>query len=74
MGSTPLRQRAEAGLTTADSAKRLEAYKAAQAIIWKDAPWIFLASDDNILAKSKRLSGIYVMPDQQMLMKEAALN
>ena len=64
----------EAGLTTADIAKRLEAYKAAQAIIWKDAPWIFLASDDNISAKSKRLSGIYVMPDQQMLMEDAVLN
>jgi len=64
----------EAGLTTADAVKRLEAYKAAQALIWKDAPWIFLASDDNISAQSKRLSGIYVMPDQQMLMEDAALN
>ena len=64
----------EAGLTTADAAKRMDAYKAAQAAIWKDAPWIFLASDDNISAKSKRLSGIYVMPDQQMLMEDAALN
>jgi glutathione transport system substrate-binding protein len=64
----------EAGLTTADEPKRLEAYKTAQAIIWKDAPWVFLASDDNISARSKRLSGIYVMPDQQMLMEDAALN
>ena len=64
----------EAGLTTADASKRAEAYKAAQAQIWKDAPWIFLASDDNISAKSKALNGIYVLPDGQMLMEEAALN
>ena len=64
----------EAGLTTADTAKRLDACKTAQAIIWKDVPWIFLASDDNISAKSKRLSGIYVLPDQQILMEDAALN
>jgi len=63
----------EAGLTTADAAKRLAAYKAAQATIWQDAPWIFLASDDNISAKAKALSGIYVLPDGQMLMEEAAL-
>jgi glutathione transport system substrate-binding protein len=64
----------EAGLTTADAAKREEAYKVAQAQIWQDAPWIFLASDDNISAKSKKLSGIYVLPDAQMLMEDAALN
>lgn len=64
----------EAGLTTADAAKRAEAYKAAQAQIWKDAPWIFLASDDNISAKSRALTGIYVLPDGQMLMEDAAMN
>ena len=64
----------EAGLTTADAAKRAEAYKSAQAHIWKDAPWIFLASDDNISAKSKKLTGIHVLPDGQMLMEDAALN
>jgi glutathione transport system substrate-binding protein len=64
----------EAGLTTADAAKRMAAYKDAQAQIWKDAPWIFLASDDNISAKVKKLSGIYVLPDGQMLMEEAAMH
>ncbi len=64
----------EAGLTTADAAKRMDVYKTAQAQIWKDAPWIFLVSDDNIAAKSKTLSGIYVLPDGQMLTEEAALN
>jgi glutathione transport system substrate-binding protein len=64
----------EQGLSTADAAKRTEAYKAAQAQIWKDAPWVFLVSDDNIAAKSKKLSGVYVLPDGQMLTEEAALN
>ena len=64
----------EKGLTTADTAVRMEAYKDAQAQIWKDVPWVFLVSDDNIAAKSKKLSGIYVLPDGQMLTEEAALN
>jgi glutathione transport system substrate-binding protein len=64
----------EAGLTTADAAKRTAAYNDAQSIVWKEAPWLFLVSDDNIAAKSKKLSGIYVLPDGQMLTEEAALN
>ena len=64
----------EQGLTTADAGKRTEAYKTAQAQIWKDAPWVFLVSDDNVAAKSKKLSGVYVLPDGQMLTEEAALN
>lgn len=64
----------EAGLTTADAAKRTAAYDDAQSVVWKDAPWIFLVSDDNIAAKSKKLSGIYVLPDTQILTEEAALN
>jgi glutathione transport system substrate-binding protein len=63
----------KAGLTTADAAKRTEAYKTAQAQVWKDAPWLFLVSDDNVSAKSKTLNGIYVLPDGQMLMEEADL-
>jgi len=64
----------KAGLETADAAKRAVAYKDAQAIIWKDAPWVFLTSDYNLSAKTKKLSGIYVLPDGQMLTEEAALN
>jgi glutathione transport system substrate-binding protein len=64
----------EAGLTTADPARRQAAYSEAQAQIWKDAPWIFLVSDDNVSAKAKKLSGVYVMPDGQMLTEDAALN
>jgi glutathione transport system substrate-binding protein len=64
----------KAGLETADAPKRAAAYKDAQAVIWKDAPWIFLGSDYNLSAKSKKLSGVYVLPDGQMLTEEAALN
>jgi glutathione transport system substrate-binding protein len=63
----------EAGLTTADPAKRQAAYTKAQQIIWKDDPWVFLASPDIMAAKSKKLSGVYVMPDGQMLTEDAAL-
>ena len=52
----------------------MAAYKDAQARIWKDAPWVFLASDYNVSAKSKKLSGIYVLPDGQMLTEDAALS
>jgi glutathione transport system substrate-binding protein len=64
----------QAGLTTADPSKRAAAYKDAQAAIWKDAPWVFLVSPDIIYAKSKHLSGVYIMPDGQMLTEDAALN
>jgi glutathione transport system substrate-binding protein len=64
----------QAGLTTADPSKRAAAYKDAQAVIWKDAPWVFLVSPDIIYARSKRLSGVYIMPDGQMLTEDAALN
>ena len=64
----------QAGLTTADPSKRAAAYKDAQAQIWKDAPWVFLVSPDIIYARSKHLSGVYIMPDGQMLTEDAALN
>jgi glutathione transport system substrate-binding protein len=64
----------KAGLETADAAKRAEAYKTAQAQIWKDAPWVFLDSDYNLSAKTKKLSGVYVLPVGQMLTEEAELN
>ncbi len=72
--SPAFNEQIQAGLTTADPAKRAAAYKIAQSILWKDAPWIFLVSDDILSAKSKKLTGVYVMPDGQMLTEDAALN
>jgi glutathione transport system substrate-binding protein len=63
----------EAGLTTADPAKRQAAYTKVQSIVWKDNPWIFLVSPDILAGKSKKLSGIHVMPDGQTLTEDAEL-
>ena len=62
------------GLNTADDAKRRVAYDAAQAQIWKDAPWIFLCVENILAAQTAKLSGVYRIPDGTMLMEEAALN
>jgi glutathione transport system substrate-binding protein len=63
----------EAGLATADPAKRAVAYSAAQAQIWKDAPWIFLSVDRLLAGQSKKLSGVYYLPDGGLLTEDAAL-
>lgn len=60
-------------LGTADPAKRAVAYEAAQAKIWKDAPWIFLCVENILAAQSAKLSGIYRIADGTMLMEEAEL-
>ena len=64
----------EAGLATTDEAKRAAAYAEAQKLIWKDAPWVFLTVDELVAGQSKKLSGVYYMPDQGLLTEEAALN
>ncbi|MCG7360096.1 glutathione ABC transporter substrate-binding protein GsiB [Pseudoroseomonas ludipueritiae] len=64
----------EAAIATADPAKREEFYKQAQALIWKDAPWIFLGVENVLSARSKRLSGLHRLPDGGLLIEEAALS
>jgi glutathione transport system substrate-binding protein len=64
----------EAGLASADQGKRAAAYAQAQAAIWKDAPWVFLSVDQLIAGQSKKLSGVYYMPDGGLLTEEATLN
>ncbi|GAC1481196.1 MAG: glutathione ABC transporter substrate-binding protein GsiB [Acetobacteraceae bacterium] len=61
-------------LATADAAKRGVAYAAAQAQIWKDAPWIFLCVENILAAQSAKLSGVYRIADGTMLMEEAELH
>ncbi|KAB2336622.1 glutathione ABC transporter substrate-binding protein [Cytobacillus depressus] len=51
------------GLATADPEKRNVAYKELQEIVWKDAPWAFLASDDTLYGMKNYLEGIYLLPD-----------
>ena len=59
-----------AGLGTADAAQRAKAYTDAQAVIWKDAPWIFLVVANNLSAHTKSVSGVYQAPDQTLLINE----
>ena len=62
-----------AALATADSNKRAALYADAQKMVWNDAPWIFLGVDRNLSAQSKKLSGLYMIPDGGLLIEEATL-
>lgn len=62
----------EGGLGTADRAKRAAYYAEAQKLIWNDAPWIFLGIDRNIAGQAKNLTGVYQMPDSQLLVDEGS--
>jgi glutathione transport system substrate-binding protein len=53
----------QAGLASADSKVRGEAYAKLQEIIWPQAPWGYLLVDTLIAAKVKNLQGIYPLPD-----------
>ncbi|SAI10432.1 binding-protein-dependent transport periplasmic protein [Bordetella ansorpii] len=50
-------------LATTDRAAKTKLYDDAQKTIWNDAPWAFLVTQNNLYARSKNLSGIYVEPD-----------
>ena len=58
---------------TTDHAKETALYADAQNRIWKDAPWIFLDQEKVVYARSKRLSGAYVMPDGSFNFDEIAI-
>ncbi|WP_342513116.1 glutathione ABC transporter substrate-binding protein [Sporosarcina sp. FSL K6-1522] len=53
----------QAALQTADSDKRAAAYKEAQEIIWKDAPWVNLTTGKTMAGKKNYLDGVYLLPD-----------
>ena len=50
-------------LSTADDAKRAEAYAKAQDIIWEESPLVCLANDANTWATSKNVVDVKVFPD-----------
>ena len=50
-------------LATTDRGEKAAAYREAQEQIWKDAPWAFLVTEKILYARSKRLSGVHVLPD-----------
>jgi glutathione transport system substrate-binding protein len=50
-------------LATSDKAQKAKLYRDAQQTIWNDAPWAPLVTEKLLSAHSKKLSGVYVMPD-----------
>jgi glutathione transport system substrate-binding protein len=60
-------------LATTDRNEKAAAYREAQELIWKDAPWAFLVTEKVLYARSKRLSGVYVLPDAAFDFVEAEL-
>lgn len=60
-------------LTTATQSLRDRFYAQAEKIIWNQAPWVFLGSPYNISGQTKKLSGVYYMPDGTVASRSAAL-
>ncbi|MGC6387135.1 glutathione ABC transporter substrate-binding protein [Ewingella sp. S1.OA.A_B6] len=60
-----------AGLQTADPAKRQAAYADAQKLLWADAPVAYLGVPDNLVGKSKDLSGVYMLADGSLIFNQA---
>lgn len=52
----------EQGATTLDPEERREIYRKAQEIIWDDAPWIFLYTQNMILGVRDNLHGLVTYP------------
>jgi glutathione transport system substrate-binding protein len=57
-------------LKSVDEKEKTELYRQAQEQIMKDLPWAPLVTEQSIYATSKRLSGVYVMPDGNIDMDE----
>jgi peptide/nickel transport system substrate-binding protein len=53
------------GQSTVDAKKRLDIYKEAQEMIWKDAPWIFLWSQNFYVVTSSHLEGVTTTPNEK---------
>ena len=62
----------EAGIATADDAKRTSEYQAVQKQIWTDAPWIFLTDDEILVGQTKSLTGAFAAPDGGLNFEKAA--
>jgi glutathione transport system substrate-binding protein len=60
-------------LATTDRNEKSALYADAQKRIWADAPWVFLVTEKVVYARSKRLSGAYVMPDGSFSFDEIAI-
>lgn len=61
-------------LGTTDRAEKTKLYTEVQEEIWKDAPWAFLVTEKLLYATSKKLTGMYVMPDANYFFEESICN
>lgn len=59
---------------TGDQDKRAELYAEAQAIVWNEAPWVFLYSSNNISGRVNNLEGVYYMAPRFLDARAAELN
>jgi glutathione transport system substrate-binding protein len=62
------------GLATADEDKRGEIYGEVQDIVWKDLPLLCIASDKNIWATSNNITGVYLLGDGSIGMRNARMS
>ncbi|HWQ16379.1 MAG TPA: ABC transporter substrate-binding protein [Sulfolobales archaeon] len=62
----------EQAMRELNEAKRVELYKKAIEIIWRDAPWIFLYTQKWFYAASKDLKGYWVYVDGEMIFFDRA--
>ena len=60
-------------LGTTDRAEKTKLYTEVQEEIWKDAPWAFLVTEKLLYSTSKKLTGMYVMPDANYFFEEIDL-
>jgi glutathione transport system substrate-binding protein len=60
-------------LATTDKAQKAKLYRDAQQTIWNDAPWAPLVTEKLLSAHSRKLSGVYVMPDASFEFSEIDL-
>nr|WP_315227245.1 glutathione ABC transporter substrate-binding protein GsiB [uncultured Albidiferax sp.] len=60
-------------LVTTDPAIKAQIYADVQQRVWKDAPWIHLATLQLVSARTKNFSGFYVMPDRSFNFDEIEL-
>lgn len=60
-------------LRVTDRGEKANLYKTAQEQIWKDAPWAFLVTSNNVYVRNKALSGMYMMPDTGLSFTEIDL-
>lgn len=61
-------------LQATDENQIAEMYKQAQAIAWKDCPWIFLANDNNIVAQRTYVKGVAYTPGGDIIFTNAEMD